>query len=53
MKMTQKHQQVSSGYETPCILTTELVAAEILCTSNWNDGSISDVDENWNVVETL
>lgn len=53
MKMTPKRSHESSGYETPCIQTTELVAAEILCTSGWNDGSISDADENWNEIETI
>lgn len=53
MKTTQKTPQASLRYETPCIVTTELVASEILCASGWNDGSIRDSDENWNVIETI
>lgn len=42
-----------SFYESPGINAIEMAANEILCASDWNDGSISDIEENWNVIETL
>lgn len=40
-------------YLHPDIAIIEVASEQILCASNWNDGSVGDNDDNWNVLPTL
>lgn len=51
MKTLLNHEFEIQRYESPRIQAIEIEAREILCDSVWNDGSISDEEENWNVLE--
>lgn len=42
-----------AGYVLPSIAIIEVASEQILCASNWNDGSLDDKDDNWNVLPTL
>ena len=53
MKTLSNNLHEGFRYETPCIHAIEMMAGEILCASDWNEGSISDTDENWNILETI
>jgi len=53
MKTNKTIDRCGNAYDSPGINAIEMATNEILCASDWNDGSISDIDENWNVIETL
>ena len=41
------------GYVSPDISCIEIETMQILCESDWNDGSIEDNDDNWNALPEL
>lgn len=41
------------GYVSPDISCIEMETIQVLCESDWNDGSIEDKDDNWNVFPEL
>ena len=43
----------SKEYVLPEIAIIELASEQILCESNWNDGSIDDDEDNWNIYPML
>ena len=53
MKTNKTIDRCGNAYDSPGINAIEMATNEILCASDWNDGSISDIDEHWNVIETL
>ena len=42
-----------ADYVLPGIAIIDMASEQILCASNWNDGSLDDKDDNWNVLPTL
>jgi len=44
---------MKTEYINPQIAILELASEQILCASGWNDGSVTDIDENWNILPTL
>ena len=43
----------SPEYVIPEIAIIDMASEQILCGSNWNDGSIDDNDDNWNTLPQL
>lgn len=39
-------------YVVPSLTTLDVETSQVLCGS-WNDGSISDTDDDWNIIESL
>ena len=51
MKTLFNHRLEIHRYESPRILAIDIDAGEILCASTWNDGTVSDEENNWNIIE--
>ena len=42
-----------SEYVLPEIAIIDLASEQILCESNWDDGSIKDDDDSWNIYPNM
>lgn len=53
MRKQETIKMLRHDYVVPRIATIEMEAEQILCGSDWNDGSVADSDDNWNILNTI
>lgn len=55
MKKMKTHELIghTSEYVLPGVSIIEIESEHVLCGSGWNDGSIQDDEDDWNVIPTI